>query len=80
MNTCEKIFITWREISPPYFLFRRNNLEKSSYNYTSLLSSPLTDNAQKEQLIRIFEELITQLKEEMADASAQNFAPIVESG
>jgi hypothetical protein len=39
-----------------------------------------TDNAQKEQLIRIFEGLITKLKKEMVDESTQNFAPIVESG
>jgi hypothetical protein len=37
-------------------------------------------HAQKEQLIRIFEGLITKLKKERVDESAQNFAPIVESG
>jgi hypothetical protein len=39
-----------------------------------------TDNAQKEQLIRILEGLIIKLKKEMVDESAQNFAPIAESG
>jgi hypothetical protein len=40
----------------------------------------LTESAQREQLIRILEEYVIQLKREMVDESAQNFAPIVESG
>jgi hypothetical protein len=39
-----------------------------------------TDNAQKEQLIKILEDYVVQLKREMVDKSAQNFAPIIASG
>jgi hypothetical protein len=40
----------------------------------------LTENVQREQLIKILEDYVVQLKREMVDESAQNFAPIVESG
>jgi hypothetical protein len=40
----------------------------------------LTENAQRELLIKILEDYVVQLKREMVDESAQNFAPIVKSG
>jgi hypothetical protein len=40
----------------------------------------LTENAQRELLIKILEGDIVQLKREMVNESAQNFALIVESG
>lgn len=40
----------------------------------------LTENAQREQLIKILEDYVVQLKREMIDESTQNFAPIVKSG
>jgi hypothetical protein len=40
----------------------------------------LTENAQREQLIKILQEYVVQLKREMVDESAQSFAPIVTSG
>jgi len=40
----------------------------------------LTENVQREQLIKILEDYVVQLKREMVDESAQNFAPTVESG
>jgi hypothetical protein len=40
----------------------------------------LTENAQREQLIKILEEYIVQLKIEMVEEAAENFVPIVASG
>jgi hypothetical protein len=40
----------------------------------------MTENAQRELLIKILEGDIVQLKREMVNESAQNFALIVESG
>jgi hypothetical protein len=40
----------------------------------------LTENVQREQLIKILEDYVVQLKREMVDEFAQNFAPTVESG
>jgi hypothetical protein len=37
----------------------------------------LTENAQREQLIKILEEYVAQLKREMVEDAAQDFAPTI---
>jgi hypothetical protein len=39
----------------------------------------LTENAQREQVIKILEEYVVQLKREMVDEAAENFATILPS-
>jgi hypothetical protein len=40
----------------------------------------LTENAQREQVIKILEEYVVQLKREMVQEAAENFAPRLPSG
>jgi hypothetical protein len=57
-----------------------NGLEyKLAHKRVGINRWSLTENAQREQLIRILEGYIVQLKREMVNESAQNFVPIVES-